>query len=130
MTNSINQPWAISDKFRAKYGEVWADLDFVFNNKISAEVFKEDPMNTEIGHLEVFNQHIKMHYKDLLRLSKSLNEMYAKVVAEKAPKDLNYNVDIKSYSFTLRKHEIGRLADTITEAAATTIRSYELGLYL
>jgi hypothetical protein len=130
MTNSINQPWAITDKFRVKYGDVWADLDFVFNNKISAEVFKEDPMNTEIGCLEIFNQKIKLQYKDLLRLSKSLNELYAKVVSEKLGKDFAYNVEIKSYSFSLRKHEIGRLADTISEAAASTIRSYELGLYL
>lgn len=130
MTHSINQPWAISDKFRARYGEVWADLDFVFNDKISAEVFKEDPMNTEIGCLEIYNQRIKLDYKDLTRLSKSLNETYAKVVLEKPGKDFAYNVDIKSYTFSLRKHEIGRLADTISEASATTIRSYELGLYL
>ena len=56
MTHSINQPWAISDKFRGRYGDVWADLDFVFNNKISAEVFKEDPMNTEIGYLSISNK--------------------------------------------------------------------------
>jgi hypothetical protein len=130
MTHSINQPWAISDKFRARYGEVWADLDFVFNEKISAQVFKEDPMNTEIGSLEIYNQRIKLDYKDLTRLSKSLNETYAKVVSEKPGKDSAYNVDIKSYTFSLRKHEIGRLADTITEATAATLRSYELGLYL
>ena len=29
MTNSINQPWAISDDFRTRYGNTWADLDFV-----------------------------------------------------------------------------------------------------
>lgn len=130
MTHSINQPWAISDKFRARYGEVWADLDFVFNEKISAEVFKEDPMNTEIGCLEIYNQRIKLDYKDLTRLSKSLNESYAKVVSEKSGKDFAYNIDIKSYTFSLRKHEIGRLADTITEATTATLRSYELGLYL
>lgn len=130
MTHSINQPWAITDKFRERYGDVWADLDFVFNDKISAEVFKEDPMNTEIGHLEIFNQQIKLRYKDLLRLSKSMNEMYAKAVAEKAPKDYAFNVEIKSYTFSLRKHEIGRLADTISEAETVTLRSYALGLYL
>lgn len=130
MTHSINQPWAITDKFRERYGDVWADLDFVFNDKISAEVFKEDPMNTEIGCLEIFNQRIKLRYKDLLRLSKSMNELYAKTVAEKASKDYAFNVEIKSYTFSLRKHEIGRLADTISEAETVTLRSYELGLYL
>jgi hypothetical protein len=130
MTHSINQPWAITDKFRKKYGDTWADLDFVFNDKISAEVFKEDPMNTEIGHLEIFNQKIKLRYKDLISLSKSMNEKYSKVVSEKPAKDYAYNVDIKSYSFSLCKHEIGRLSDTVTDALNTSIRSYELGLYL
>ena len=130
MTQSINQPWAITDKFRAKYGDVWADLDFVFNDKISAEVFKEDPMNTEIGHLEIFNQKIKFRYKDLISLTKVFTEKYSNVVAEKPAKDYVYNIEIKSYTFSLRKHEIGRLAETISEAASVTIRSYELGLYL
>lgn len=130
MTHSINQPWAITDKFRKKYGDTWTDLDFVFNNKISAEVFKEDPMNTEIGQLEIFNQKIKLRYKDLISLSKSMNEKYSKVVAEKPAQDYAYNVEIKSFSFSLCKHEIGRLADTITDALNTSIRSYELGLYL
>jgi hypothetical protein len=130
MTHSINQPWSITDKFRKKYGDTWADLDFVFNDKISAEVFKEDPMNTEIGHLEIFNQKIKLRYKDLISLSKSMNEKYSKVVSEKPAKDYAYNVDIKSYSFSLCKHEIGRLSDTVTDALNTSIRSYELGLYL
>jgi hypothetical protein len=99
MTHSINQPWAVSDNFRKRYGNTWADLDFVFNNKISAEVFKEDPMNTEIGQLEIFNQKIILRYKDLIKLSKSLSEMYARVVSEKPSKDFAYNVEIKSFSF-------------------------------
>ena len=45
-------------------------------------------------------------------------------------KDYAFNVEIKSYAFSLRKHEIGRLAETISEAEAVTLRSYELGLYL
>jgi hypothetical protein len=130
MTHSINQPWAVSDNFRKRYGNTWADLDFVFNNKISAEVFKEDPMNTEIGQLEIFNQKIILRYKDLIKLSKSLSEMYARVVSEKPSKDFAYNVEIKSFSFSLCKHEIGRLSETISEALTSTIRSYELGLYI
>ena len=66
MTRSINQPWAVSDKFRNRYGDTWADLDFVFNEKISAEVFREDPMNTKIGVLEIFNQKITFRYKNTL----------------------------------------------------------------
>jgi hypothetical protein len=130
MIKSVNHPWGISDKIRNRNGNTWADIDFVFQDKMSAEVFKEDPMNTEIGSLEIFNQRIKLRYKDLIRLSKSMNEMYAKAVAEKPAKDYAFNVEIKSYAFSLRKHEIGRLAETISEAESVTLRSYELGLYL
>ena len=130
MTNSINQPWAISDKSRERYGNLWADLDFIFNPKISAALFKEDPMNTEIGYLSISNNKITLRYKDLVRLSKSLNETYVRVVSEKPSKEMLYEVEIKSYTFSLRKHEIGRLAETISESESTTIRSYELGLYL
>jgi hypothetical protein len=45
MIKSINQPWAISDKFQNKYGDIWTNIDFIMHDKISAENFKTDPMN-------------------------------------------------------------------------------------
>jgi len=33
--NSINQPWAISDKFISKYGKIWSEMDFKFNEKLT-----------------------------------------------------------------------------------------------
>ena len=30
--NSVNQPWAISDKYREKYGNTWAEIDFEFKD--------------------------------------------------------------------------------------------------
>ena len=60
MTTSINHPWAISDKFRNKYGNLWADLDFVFHLKLSKDNFKTDPMNVTIGDLKIGNQSIPM----------------------------------------------------------------------
>ena len=72
MTNSINQPWAITEKYINRYGETWANLDFVIESKISAENFKTDPMNCEIGELVIFKQRIKMRYKDLISYSKSM----------------------------------------------------------
>jgi hypothetical protein len=130
MTHSINQPWAISDKFRNRYGDIWADLDFVFNEKISAEVFREDPMNTKIGNLEIFNQKITLRYKDLIGYAKSINEKYSRLIAEKSNKSDVFPIEIKSHTFMLRCHEIGRLAETLSETQAVTLRSYELGLYL
>lgn len=130
MTRSINQPWAVSDKFRNRYGDTWADLDFVFNEKISAEVFREDPMNTKIGVLEIFNQKITFRYKDLILYSKSINEKYTRMISEKTNKTDAFSVEIKSQTFSLKCHEIGRLAETLSEAQHVALRSYELGLYL
>lgn len=130
MTHSINQPWAVSDKFRNRYGDTWADLDFVFNEKISAEVFREDPMNTKIGVLEIFNQKITFRYKDLISYGKSVNEKYARLISEKSSKLDSFPIEIKSHTFSLRCHEIGKLAETLSEAQHVALRSYELGLYL
>ena len=69
---SINQPWAISEKYAQRYGDLWTNLDFVFNDKISADNFKTDPLNTEIGNLSVAGQQIMMRYKDLLSYAKQL----------------------------------------------------------
>lgn len=126
-TTSINHPWAISDKYRQRYGDVWANMDFEFADKISEEVFKTDPMNTVIGQLNIYNQQIKMTYKDLVNYSKSVritcNEAYMSKIN-------NTDVRVKSQTFTLQRHELSKLADTLEEATASSLRAYELGLYL
>ena len=33
MLKSINQPWAISEKYVNRYGTTWTNLDFVFEDK-------------------------------------------------------------------------------------------------
>jgi hypothetical protein len=130
MTNSINQPWAISDDFRKRYGNTWADLDFVVEAKISADNFKTDPMNCTIGHLNIFNQQIKMRYKDLISYSKSVSTLAGNVYANKPGKDATFPVEVKGRTLVLRKHEIGKLAQTLSDALEVSMRSYELGLYL
>lgn len=45
MLKSINQPWAISEKYANRYGITWTNLDFVFEDKISEENFKTDPID-------------------------------------------------------------------------------------
>ena len=72
---SINHPWAVSDKYRNRYGDTWADLDFVFQEKISEENFRTDPMNTKIGHLNIYNQKIDMLYKDIIAHSKTIKTL-------------------------------------------------------
>ena len=39
MLKSINQPWAISDKYANRYGNTWTNLDFVFEDKILEEIY-------------------------------------------------------------------------------------------
>ena len=41
MKKSVNKPWAISDKYRNKYGVIWSDMDFEINPKISTYQFNE-----------------------------------------------------------------------------------------
>lgn len=104
-------------------------MDFVFAEKISQDLFKTDPMNTTIGNLHIFKQQLKMSYKDLINYSKSLrilcNEVYVS-----GDKTAITDVRIKSQTFTLKRHELAKLADTIEESATASMRAYELGLYL
>jgi len=126
---SINHPWAISEKYQEKYGTTWATLDFVFAEKISEENFKTDPMNTYIGDLQIYNQSIKMTYKDLTNYSKILRTMIDEAYVSGNRADI-YDVRIKSQTFSLKRHELRKLSETITEATSSSLRAYELGLYL
>jgi hypothetical protein len=127
ITNSINQPWAISDKIRNRYGSTWADIDFTFNEKISQETFREDPMMIELGTLEVAGAKIRFRYKDLISYTKSMAELaatYSRIKNETFP------VEIKTFTLQLTPHEITRVSETLNDALITTSRAYELGLYL
>ena len=124
---SINHPWAISDKVRNRFGDVWSDLDFVFNERIQEDSFKSDPMNTEIGYVSIFNQKISMLYKDLIAYAKTVKSAADEAYTYGSKADL-HEVGIKSQTFTLKPHELLKLSETLNEAASSTVRSYELGL--
>jgi hypothetical protein len=128
MIKSVNHPWGISDKIRNRNGNTWADIDFVFQDKMSAEVFKEDPMNCTIGQLHVAGCVIKMKYKDLIAYSKSIQEQAGRT--RDSGKDSVFSVDVKTYTITLRPHEIQRLSETLHDSLTSCMRAYELGLYL
>jgi hypothetical protein len=130
MIKSINTPAAVSDKFVAKYGKLWAELDFVVADKISVDLFKEDPMNTDIGYLSLNNRTIKFKYKDLLTYAKSIEELANTVYTSNASKTDVFDVSVRGESFSLRKHEISKLASTLSDACTAVARGYELGLYL
>ncbi len=130
MYNSINHPWSIGDKQRQKYGDTWADMDFVFHTKIMTDTFKEDPMNTTVGQLNLFNQHIDLRYKDLLNIPKILQEQYNETRMMRMAQDYQIAITIRNAQFTLTQHELRKLIETLNEAAISTMRGYELGLYL
>jgi hypothetical protein len=130
MTTSINQPWAISDKMRNRYGNTWADLDFTFESKISAEIFQEDPMNVSLGEIHIVTTAIPMRYKDLLSYSKSIEILSSNLYAERPAKTETFEVSVRRHTFMMNKTEIGKLSDTLQEAADSAIRGYEIGLYL
>jgi hypothetical protein len=126
---SINHPWAISEKYQEKYGTIWSTLDFVFAEKISEENFKTDPMNTSIGELFIYNQKINMLYKDLVNYSKSVKTIMDEAYIHGSKND-SYDVRIKSQTFSLKRHELRKLSETLSEATSSSMRAYELGLYL
>jgi hypothetical protein len=130
MLKSINQPWAISDKYANRYGNTWTNLDFVFEDKISEENFKTDPMNCIIGTLHVAGQKIAMRYKDLISYSKAMETFTNNMYASRPTKNDVFSIDIKGRNLLLLKHEVAKLNETISEAYQSTLRGYELGLYL
>lgn len=130
MTTSINQPWAISDKFRNHFGNLWADLDFVMQPKISEENFKTDPMNVLMGELHIDGQRVAMRYKDLISYSKSIEMLCNNIYANSPDKDEKFEVSVKGRNFLLNKREVRRLSETLNDALNASLRGYELGLYL
>jgi hypothetical protein len=130
MTTSINQPWAISENYSSRYGQIWTNLDFVFEQKISAENFKTDPMNCTMGTLSVAGQSISMRYKDLITYTKEIETYTNNMYASKPKKDHAFSLEIKGRTLLLVKHEIGKLNETLSDALNIAMRKYELGLYL
>jgi hypothetical protein len=130
MINSINQPWAISDKYRERYGNTWADIDFEFNNKISSEHFKTDPMAVVIGELQLCGQSLTMTYKDAIGYAKSLSTQISSIYTEGFAKSDLFEVTIKGRTFQLKMIELSKLKSTISETVDTILKGYEIGLYL
>jgi len=128
MTKSVNQSWAISQKFRDRYGSTWADIDFFFKEKVYSRTFKNDPMNVNIGSLQLGGISIPFKYKDLIQANKQVTKKGYNT--HRADISEKFEVDIKSKTFMLNRQEINRLRETLQDTLTTVQRSYELGLYL
>ena len=124
--NSVNQPWAISDKYRSRYGEVWANIDFEFNS-VSEKLFHDSPMSTIVGRLIVANVCEDMSMNDL----GITQAAFKNLINESAFASGNTcEVRIKSKYVMLNKPEATRLFETIEDATTTITRKFQLGLYL
>ena len=128
MLRSVNQSWGVSPKFRDRYGSTWADMDFIFKDKVYANEFKSDPLNTKVGTLELAGLHIQFTYKDLIQNSRDITKLGAET--HKADLSEKFEINIKSKTILLNRQEINRLSETLSDALLTVERSYELGLYL
>ena len=70
-----------------------------------------------------------MSYRDIINSAKTINTTYHEVYASRE-KGMTYDIRVKSQSFTLQRHELRKLAETLLEAQSSALKSYELGLYL
>jgi hypothetical protein len=87
-------------------------------------------MSTLIGQIHCAGQQINMTYRDLLANSKTIEVLSVNLYSERVNKSETFEVNIKGSRFMLNCTEIGRLSDTLKEAANSAMRAYELGLYL
>ena len=130
MKKSVNKPWAISDKYRNKYGVIRSDMDFEINPKISTYQFKNDPLNTNVGVLKICGKTIPMQYKQLLSAANITADSAKAVYFEKPEKWEKFAINVLNQELYLKKHEIGKLAETLEDTTEIISKSYELGLYL
>lgn len=129
MAGSINQPWGISEKFKTRYGNTWANTDFVMND-IHETQFKNDPMNVKVGTLHVGNVKIPMTFKHVISETTKLFNVMDTVFSRKDDKKQKYAISIMNKDFKLQRHEITRIAETLETAAESIPKGYQLGLYL
>lgn len=130
MKQSINHPWAISEKYSSKYGDIWTNLDFEFNDNITTEQFKTDPMNVEVGTLKLANKSFNLKYKDLLMYAKLAEEASTNLYSITTDKNASSDIIIRGFNFNLKRHELGKLSTTLNDSVHVLARRYELGLYL
>ena len=127
---SVNKPWGISDKHMNRYGKIWSELDFELDNAISSHQFRNDPLNTNIGNLKVCGKTIPMKYKHLISAVNIITEQSKAIYFEKPDKSEKFGINIGNHDFYLKKHEVGKLAETLEDTADIIMKTYKLGLYL
>jgi len=127
---TINQSWAIPEKFIERYGKTWAEIDFEINPKLSNYMFRNDPLNTTVGTLLICGKRISLKYKQLINSTTVMDQYIADIFFNKPKKDETIAVSIFNNTLYLKKHEVTKLSETISDSCDTIMKSYKLGLYL
>ena len=130
IVSTVNQSWAIPEKFAKRYGKIWAELDFEINPKLSNYSFRNDPLNTVVGTLLLCGKKIPLKYKQLVNGVTSMDNYLAEIQLNSVKKDETVTINIFNDIFYLKRHEITKLAQTISDSCDTIMKSYRLGLYL
>ena len=129
MTESINHPWAVSEKLAKRYGPIWAKTDFRLANLVEYQL-KENIMESEVGVLHVGNTKIRMKYKHLISESTKLSNVLDVAFMQRTKTKVQVPVTIGNREFQLYKHEITKVLETLEDALEAIHKTYQLGLYL
>ena len=127
--NSINHPWAISEKFKKRYGKTWSEMDFRVA-KLSNYHFRNDPMNTIVGTIHLCGQEIPLKYKHLISSATVAQDNANAAYFQKADKHDRFSINIFNKTFILKKHEIGKLSQTLNDSLQCIQVGYQIGIYL
>ena len=71
-----------------------------------------------------------MQYKQLLSAANVTADSAKAVYFEKPEKWEKFAINVLNQELYLKKHEIGKLAETLEDTTEIISKSYELGLYL
>ena len=129
MTSSINQPWAISEKHKSKYGRIWSEMDFEVA-EIRNYHFRNNPLDTKVGVLHLCGQTIELKYKQLISAANHMEENAKAVYFQRADKEDKFEISVMNKPFILKKHEIGKLSQTLSDSLYSIQVGYQIGTYL
>ena len=80
--------------------------------------------------LKFVGKTISMKYRQLLSAANTTADQAKAVYFEKPEKWERFSINVANQELYLKKHEVGKLAETLQDTAEIIGKSYELGLYL
>ena len=83
-------------------------------------------MNTIVGTIFLCGQQISMKYKHLISSANSMRETAEAAYFEKADKDTKFAIEFANKTFILKKHEIGKLSQTLSDSLHTINVGYQI----